>query len=256
MGKVTIVGINTASLPKLSHKQSQEILKKIKEGDESAREYFITCNLRLVLSLTQRYSTHLSNCDDLFQAGCIGLIRSVDNFDLSQNVRFSTYAVPMILGEIRRFLRESNSMRVSRGIRDVAYRALQTRDRLEKDSPESVSLNEIAKEMDLPVYQVLYCLDAISDTVSLQETVFSNDNDELCIEDQLSDSENAENTLTENICLKGALSNLSEREFEIISKRYYEGKTQMEVSKEVGLSQAQVSRIEKNAVSHLHYYMS
>ncbi|MCM1534064.1 MAG: sigma-70 family RNA polymerase sigma factor [Corallococcus sp.] len=253
--KVTICGVNTSAIPKLSQKESNDLLLKISHGDISARNYFINCNLRLVLSLVQRYSHKVDNLDDLFQIGCVGLIKAVDNFKVEVGVRFSTYAVPMIVGEIRRYLREG-SVRVSRGVRDVAYQALQTREKLERDSVDEASIQMIADEMKLPVYKVLYCLDAISDPISLSETVYSDDEDGLSLQDHISDKKSSENIWAENVTLFDALEALDSKEKNIVFKRYFEGKTQTEVSREIGLSQAQVSRLEKNAMAQLRQDMS
>lgn len=238
-------------MPKLTPAESGELLKKIENGDQAARYTFINCNLRLVLSIVQRYASRCSNLDDLFQIGCIGLIKSVDNFDCSFGVCFSTYAVPMIDGEIRRFLRESNSLRVSRGIRDVAYRALQVRDKLEKENVAEVTVDDIAHEMDLPVFRVLYCLDAISDPVSLSDAVYADEEDSLSLQDHIPDKKASEEAWADSVTLRDALEALDEKEKAILLKRYFEGKTQVEVSREIGLSQAQVSRLEKNAMEHL-----
>lgn len=252
--KVVICGVDTSTLPKLSQNESTELLEKISKGDVNARSYFINCNLRLVLSIVQRYGYRSDNPDDLFQIGCVGLIKAVDNFRLDVGVCFSTYAVPMIAGEIRRFLREG-SMRVSRGIRDVAYQALQTRERLERESVDEASIDQIADEMKLPVYKVLYCLDAISDPISLSEAVYSDEEDSLSLQDHISDSKCSEHVWAENVTLFDALNSLEDKEKNIVLKRYFEGKTQMEVSREIGLSQAQVSRLEKNAMLHLRQEM-
>lgn len=249
--KVEICGVDTSALPTLTSAQSKELLKKIADGDVEARNTFINCNLRLVLSIVQRYSSRGQNLDDLFQIGCIGLIKSIDNFNPQFGVCFSTYAVPMIEGEIRRFLRESNSLRVSRGIRDVAYAALQTRDKMERESSCEVTVEEIAREMDLPVFRVVYCLDAISDPVSLSEAVYSDEEDSLALQDHIADKTCSETMWADNVTLNDALNSLDEKEKNIILKRYFEGKTQVEVSREIGLSQAQVSRLEKNAMNHL-----
>lgn len=254
--KVVICGVDTSTLPKLTAKQSKELLEKIHNGDDVARQKFITANLRLVLSVVQRYAHRNASQDDLFQIGCVGLIKSVDNFDTSLNVRFSTYAVPMIVGEIRRFLRESNSMRVSRGIRDVAYMVLQERERLEKDSTEEVRVEDIAASLKMPVYKVVYCMDAISDPVSLWDKVYGGDDDNMTVMDQLADRRIDEGNWVDNVTLNQALATLNERERNVVIKRYYEGKTQTEISYEVGISQAQVSRLEKNAVTHLKDNMS
>lgn len=248
--KVIICGVDTSTLPKLSQKEARDLLVKISQGDSVARNSFINCNLRLVLSIVQKYSYKASNLDDLFQIGCVGLIKAVDNFNVQLGVCFSTYAVPMIVGEIRRFLREG-SIRVSRGIRDVAYQALQTRERLENESVDEASIQEIADEMQLPVYKVLYCLDAITEPISLSETVYSDDDDSLTLQDHIWDEKCTENLWAENVSLFDALETLEDKEKNIVLKRYFEGKTQLEVSREIGLSQAQVSRLEKNAMSHL-----
>ena len=252
--KVVICGVDTSTLPKLTNAQSQQLLSSIRSGNDSDRTYFITCNLRLVLSVIQRYAGK-ANMEDLFQVGCVGLIKSVDNFNTELNVRFSTYAVPMIVGEVRRYLRESNSMRVSRGIRDVAYRALKTREEMEKESGIEVTVDEIASQLSLPAYKVAYCLDAISDTVSLSDSTYNGDEDGMTLQDQLFDKKTSESVWAENITLKEALDNLNQRERDIVMKRCFQDKTQVEVSGEVGLSQAQVSRLEKNAVSHLRQSM-
>lgn len=253
--KIVVCGVDTSNIPKLTAKQSQELLLKIKQGDQDARNYFINCNMRLVLSVVQRYIHRVSNPDDLFQIGCVGLIKSVDNFNTDLNVRFSTYAVPMIVGEIRRYLRESNSLRVSRGIRDVAYQALQVREKLENETSDEVTVEQIASELKLPIFKVMYCLDAISDTVSLSDAVYSNDEDSVSLEEGLADTKVSELSWVDNISLFDALSQLDGKERNIIMKRYFEGKTQTEISKEIGLSQAQISRLEKNAISQLRENM-
>ena len=255
--KVVICGINTSALPKLTGKEALSLMRKVKEGDELARQKFITSNLRLVLSVVQRYAGKAGcSMDDLFQVGCVALVKSVDNFDVSLNVKFSTYAVPMIIGEIRRFLRESNSMRVSRGIRDVAYLALQARERLERESMgEEVTLEQIAKEINLPVGQVVYCLDAINEPLSLNEPVYNDGSDTILVMDQIKDKNNTDERWIENVSLNDAIARLDERERDILTKRYFEGKTQMEVSEEVGISQAQVSRLEKNAVGRIRFFL-
>lgn len=253
--KVTICGVDTSTLPKLNQEQQKELLVKIANGDSSARTYFINCNLRLVLSIAQRYAHKVDNLDDIFQIGCVGLIKATDNFSVEVGVRFSTYAVPMILGEIRRYLREG-SIRVSRGVRDVAYQALQTRERLENEQVDEASIDMIAEEMNLPVYKVLYCLDAITEPISLSEAVYSDEEDSLSLEDSIADSKSSEYMWVENISLSDALDVLDEKERNIVTKRYFEGKTQNEVSREIGLSQAQVSRIEKNAIEELRNHMT
>ncbi|MBQ2914878.1 MAG: sigma-70 family RNA polymerase sigma factor [Clostridia bacterium] len=254
--KIVVCGVDTSSLPKLTAKESRELLQKIKQGDKDARNYFIHCNMRLVLSVVQRYIHRVGNPDDLFQIGCVGLIKSVDNFNVDLNVRFSTYAVPMIVGEIRRFLRESNSLRVSRGIRDVAYQALQAREKLESETSAEVSMEQIAEELHLPIFKVMYCLDAISDTVSLSDAVYSNEEDSVSIADSLADDKISEVSWVDNISLFDALEHLDGKERSIILKRYFQGKTQTEISQEIGLNQAQISRLEKNAISQLRADMS
>ncbi len=249
--KIIVCGVDTSSIPKLSPKQSNDLLLRIKNGDKVARNYFINCNMRLVLSVVQRYMHRVNNPDDLFQIGCVGLIKAVDNFNVDLGVCFSTYAVPMIIGEIRRYLRESNSLRVSRSIRDVAYLALQARERLENETSNEVSVEQIANELNLPVFKVIYCLDAISDPLSLGDSVYSNDEDSVAIIDKLADDKSSEKSWIDSISLVEAMDQLDEKERNVILKRYFEGKTQTEISKEIGLSQAQISRIEKNAIAQL-----
>jgi RNA polymerase sporulation-specific sigma factor len=249
--KVEICGIDTATLPKLTNEQSKKILTQIKGGDNTQRDYFVTANLRLVLSVVHRYSKRENaSMEDLFQVGCVGLIKAINNFDVSLNVRFSTYAVPMIVGEVRRFLREG-SLRVSRSIRDVAYQALQARERLQVDSVSEVTVQQIANELDMPVSRVSYCLDAVSAPVSLCEKVFANDDDTFTLLDQLADSKVSEAIWVDKVTLSEALKRLTSREQDVIAKRYFQGKTQMEISNEIGISQAQVSRIEKGALSQI-----
>ena len=251
MSKVVICGVDTSSLPKITEKQSVELLKKIAAGDADAREEFTVCNMRLVLSVIKRFWAKRANSDDVFQAGMIGLIKAIDNFDLKVGVRFSTYAVPMIIGEIKRFLRDGNSLRISRSIRDTAYLALKTREELERKD-EDASLEKIADKMNVALSEVVYCLDAISDTVSLYDPVYSKNGDELLLLDQLGDEKNTDENWKEKVALAG----LKGREKKIIYLRYYEGKTQTEISSEVGLSQAQVSRLEKNALSSIRTAIS
>ena len=250
MGKVIICGVNTANLPHLTEEESISLLKRAKNGDESAREQFIIGNMRLVLSIIKRFWAKKANSDDIFQAGCIGLIKSINNFDESFGVKFSTYAVPMIIGEIKRFLRDGNSMRVSRSIRDTAYLALKTRGEIEKRDEEP-TLDKIASEMQVAVSEVVYALDAISDTVSLYDPVYNKAGDELLLVDQLGDEKNTDENWTEKVALDTAMNYLGEREKRIIYLRYYEGKTQTEISQEVGISQAQVSRLEKTALKEI-----
>ena len=249
-GKVIICGVNTSALPKLSAKQSEDLLLKISQGDESARETFIVANMRLVLSVIKRFWAKKFNSDDVFQAGMVGLIKSVDNFDLKFGVRFSTYAVPMIIGEIKKHLRGVNSMRVARSIRDVAYHALQVRTELE-ESGEEGSIEKIAQKMNIAEKEVAYSLDAISDTVSIYDPVYSKNGDELLLVDQIGDDKNTDEVWTESAAITSAMERLGAREKKIITLRYFEGKTQTEISEEVGISQAQVSRLEKNALKEI-----
>ena len=254
--KVTICGIDTSTLPKLNHQQSNQLMLQIKQGDQNERGSFVLCNMRLVLSVVQRYASRTNNMDDLFQVGCVGLLKAVDNFDVSYNIKFSTYAVPMIVGEIRRFLREGNSLHVSRSVRDMAFLALQTRERLEYDSDKQATMDDIAKELGQPVEVVKNALDAISEPVSLFEPVFSDESDSLLVMDQIDDKKNTDERWLENISLCQAIKSLGEREKQILHKRYFEGKTQMEISAEVGISQAQVSRLEKNAMTQMREMMT
>ena len=248
--KVVICGVDTSTLPKLSEKETTELLLKVKSGDEQAREDFIVANFRLVLSVIKRFRLKTNNLDDVFQAGSIGLIKSIDNFDTSFNVKFSTYAVPMIIGEIKRFLRDGNSLRIPRSIRDTAYQVLKTRSELEKDS-KTATVEEIADKIQIAVSEVVYAMDAISDTVSLFDPVYNKDGDTLTLVDQLGDEKNTEENWTERVALDNALGCLGEREKKIIQLRYYEGKTQTEISSEIGISQAQVSRLEKTALKEI-----
>lgn len=246
--RVVITGVNTALLPKLSSSEQAELMKKVKEGDEKARELFATCNMRLVLSVVQRFINRKENTDDIFQVGCVGLMKAIDNFDVNLNVKFSTYAVPMIVGEIKRFLRDNNSIRVSRSMRDTAYQALKVKEQLMKESDKEPNITDIALKLDLPVNEVAIALDAISEPMSMSEPIYSDGEDTIFLDDQVSDSFDSENKWLEDINLKESLKNLDDREREILMLRYYIGKTQMEVSDEVGISQAQVSRLEKNAI--------
>lgn len=249
--KVVICGVNTSTLPKLNNKQMNELMTRIKAGDEGAREEFVIGNVRLVLSVVQRFMGRRENMDDIFQVGCIGLMKAIDNFNCSLNVRFSTYAVPMIIGEIRRFLRDNNSIRVSRSLRDTAYQALQARERLELKNEVEPTVENIAKEMSMPLKEVVYALDAISDTVSLFDPVYHDGGDTIMLMDQIGDTKNTEENWTEEVSLRTAMDELSAREKQILYLRYFDGRTQMEISDEVGISQAQVSRLEKNALSFM-----
>ena len=252
---VEICGVNTNKFPVLSNKEKNELLIKIKNGDEDARNEFINGNLRLVLSVIQRFSNRGENPDDLFQIGCIGLIKSIDNFDLSQNVQFSTYAVPMIIGEIRRYLRDNNSIRVSRSLRDIAYKALQVKEKLINQANKEPTVLEIAKELGMPKEEVVFALDAIQDPVSLFEPVYHDDGDAMFIMDQVSDSKNLDENWIVDLTIKDAIERLNDREKMILKKRFYDGKTQIEVANEIGISQAQVSRLEKNALMHMRRYV-
>lgn len=249
--KVDICGLDTSRLPVLSADESAEMLKKIKAGDMDAREQFIISNIRLVLSVIQRFSGRGETMDDLFQVGCIGLIKSIDNFDLSHNVKFSTYAVPMIIGEIRRHLRDSGSVRVARSMRDLAYRALQARTALTERLMREPTLSEIAKELQTDENEVVFALDAIQEPVSLFEPIYHDDGDEIYVMDQIKDDKYSDDRWLANIALENALDALPSRERKIIDLRYFENMTQMEVASEIGISQAQVSRLEKNALAKL-----
>lgn len=251
LGKVEICGVNTAKLPSLSARETDELLRRVKEGDQSARERLVEGNLRLVLSVIQRFSNRGENADDLFQVGCVGLLKAIDNFDVNLNLRFSTYGVPMILGEIRRYLRDNSSIRVSRSMRDTAYRVLQVREKLQRDDQREPSIEQIAHELDLPREEVVFALDAIVDPVSLFEPIYSEAGDTVCVMDQVKDTKNTDDDWLEHIALKEAMSRLSDREQRILALRFCDGKTQMEVSSEIGISQAQVSRLEKNAIKFI-----
>ena len=255
MNKVEICGVNTAKLPILKEKEMKELLLKIKKGDLHSRETFIQGNLRLVLSVIKRFNNRGENVDDLFQVGCIGLMKSIDNFDLSHNVKFSTYAVPMIIGEIRRYLRDNNSIRVSRSLRDIAYKALIVRDRLINDNNKEPTVSEIAKELEIPRADVVFALDAIQDPVSLFEPIYHDGGDAIYVVDQISDVKNQDKNWLENISIKEAMKRLNEREKLIINLRFFAGRTQMEVADEIGISQAQVSRLEKIALKHMKKYV-
>lgn len=253
--RVVISGVNTSNLPKLKNAEIMELLKQVKQGDEFARDKFVVANLRLVLSVVQRFSGHCDKADDMFQVGCVGLLKAIDNFDETLNVRFSTYAVPMIVGEIRRYLRDNNSVRVSRSIRDTAYKALQAKEKYINENNMEPSLEQIAKMIDMPLSEVTFALDAISETISLSEPIYNDGNETIRIMDQIADEKNCDEDILEKLSLNDAIKNLSEREKEILLMRYYVGKTQMEVSEEVGISQAQVSRLEKNALKTIKNFI-
>ena len=248
-GKVEIAGVNTAKLKVLKNEETMALLRRTKEGDQAARQELIEGNLRLVLSVIQRFSSRGENADDLFQVGCVGLIKAIDNFDINQPVRFSTYGVPMIIGEIRRYLRDNSAIRVSRSMRDTAYRVLQVRDRYLAEHQKEPTVEQIAQELEIPREEVVFAMDAIVDPVSLYEPVYSDGGDAICVMDQVRDTKNTDEDWTNRIALKEAMKRLDPRERRILSLRFYEGKTQMEVSAEVGISQAQVSRLEKGAIN-------
>ena len=255
-GKVEICGVNTSKLPLLKQAEKDALFLRIGEGDMEAREEYIKGNLRLVLSVIKRFSSSNENVDDLFQIGCIGLIKAIDNFDTSLNVIFSTYAVPMIIGEIRRFLRDNNSIRVSRSLKDTAYKAIYAKEALTKKNLKEPTLEEIATEIGISTEDITYALDAIQNPMSLYEPVFTDGGDTLYVMDQISDKKNKEETWVEHLSLSDAMKKLTEREHEIISLRFFSGKTQMEVAELIGLSQAQVSRLEKNALRTMRNYLS
>ena len=249
--KVEICGVNTAKLPVLKEKEMKELLYRIQNGEYECREKFIQGSLRLVLSVIKHFNNRGENVDDLFQVGCIGLMKSIDNFDLSLNVRFSTYAVPMIIGEIRRYLRDNNSIRVSRSLRDTAYKALQVRERLVNQDNKEPTVTQIAKELDLRREDVVFALDAIQDPVSLFQPIYHDGGDEIYVMDQISDTKNIDDSWIENISIKEAMKKLNDREKLILNLRFFDGRTQMEVADEIGISQAQVSRLEKTALKHM-----
>ena len=248
-GKVEICGLNTADLKVLKNDEMMELLRRSQAGDMEAREQLICGNLRLVLSVIQRFLGRGENVDDLFQIGCIGLIKAIDRFDLSQMVKFSTYGVPMIIGEVRRFLRDDKSIRVSRSMRDIAYRVMQAREHLMADSQREPTVEQIAKYLDIPREDVVMAMDAIVDPVSLYDPIYSDADDTVCVMDQVKDSRNSDEHWLEHISLKDAIARLDDRQRNILALRFCQGKTQMEVSAEIGISQAQVSRLEKGAIA-------
>ena len=250
-GKVEICGVNTSKLPTLTGKETRELLEQARGGDKQAREKLIAGNLRLVLSVVQRFGSRGEAADDLFQVGCVGLIKSIDHFDLSLNVRFSTYAVPMIIGEIRRYLRDNSPVRVSRSLRDNAYKALTAREVFTKEHQREPTVDEIAKAIGMKREEVVFALDAISDPISLYEPVYQDGGDAICVMDQVRDTKNTDDSWIEQIAMKQAMSGLSEREKRILALRFYDGRTQMEVAKEIGISQAQVSRLEKGVIEKI-----
>lgn len=254
--KVEICGVNTAKLPILKEEEKEALFSRIQEGDPAAREEYIKGNLRLVLSVIKRFASSNENVDDLFQIGCIGLIKSIDNFDPTMNVKFSTYAVPMIIGEIRRYLRDNNSIRVSRSLRDTAYKAIHARELLTKKNLQEPTLPEIADEIGISKEEIVFALDAIQSPVSLYEPVYTDGGDTLYVMDQISDKKNKEETWVEELSLSDAMQRLGERENYIIQLRFFQGKTQMEVAEEIQISQAQVSRLEKSALKTMKNYLT
>lgn len=255
LNKVEICGVNTAKLPLLSNEEKEALFERIKQGDKAARELYIKGNLRLVLSVIKRFGSSNENADDLFQIGCIGLMKAIDNFDSTLNVKFSTYAVPMIIGEIRRYLRDNNSIRVSRSLRDTAYKAIYAREGYLKKNLKEPTINEIAEEIGIAKEDIVYAMDAIQTPMSLYDPVYTEGGDTLYVMDQISDKKNREENWVEVIALNEAVKKLSDRERHIIELRFYQGKTQMEVAEEIQISQAQVSRLEKNALKTLRSYL-
>lgn len=255
INKVEICGVNTSKLPVLKNEEMRALFRQMQAGSNQAREQLIQGNLRLVLSVIQRFSNRGEYVDDLFQVGCIGLIKAIDNFDLSQNVRFSTYAVPMIIGEIRRYLRDNNAVRVSRSLRDIAYKALQIRERLVTLQSSEPTIAQIAEELQVPREEVVFALDAIQEPVSLFEPIYNDGGDPILVMDQISDDRNTDELWLEEIAIKEAMKKLNEREKHIVSLRFFQGKTQMEVADEIGISQAQVSRLEKAALKQLRKFI-
>lgn len=250
-GKVEICGVNTSKLKVLKNEETMELLKKTKQGDKKAREELIAGNLRLVLSVIQKFTNRGENADDLFQVGCIGLMKAIDNFDINLQVRFSTYGVPMIIGEIRRYLRDNSAIRVSRSMRDTAYKVLQVKERLINEQQKEPTVEQIAKELGLKREEVVAAMDAIMDPVSLYEPIYTDGGDSVCGMDQIGDTKNTDESWLEQIAINEAISQLGAREKHILNLRFYEGKTQMQVASEVGISQAQVSRLEKNAINQI-----
>ncbi len=249
--KVEISNVDTSNLPVLSSKEKDELFIKIKQGDKEARERFINGNLRLVLSVLQRFSGRCENMDDLFQVGCVGLIKSIDNFNLELNVQFSTYAVPMIIGEIRRYLRDNNPIRVSRSVRDLAYKALQAREKLTKELNKEPTIEQIAKEIGVSREDIVFSFEAIQDPLSLQEPIYNDGSESIFIMDQVSDNKSSDESWADSLTIEQAMKKLNDREKMIITKRFFDGRTQMEVAEEIGISQAQVSRLEKDAIGRI-----
>lgn len=255
LNKVYICGVNTNNLPTLSQNEMEELMLEIKKGNTEAKQKFIYANIRLVLSAIQKFLHKKQSADDLFQVGCVGLIKAIDNFDVNLNVKFSTYAVPMIIGEIRRFMRDDSPIRVSRSLRDIAYQTLKARERIEARTQKDASFEQIATELNVPIEQVACALDAISEPMSLDEPVFFDDNDISVLSEYIQDEKSTQESFIDNVSIKDAIKDLDEREKRILLLRYYMGKTQIEVSEEVGISQAQVSRLEKNALKVVKKYL-
>ena len=249
--KVEICGVDTSKIPVLTSEEKTELFIRMQNGDKEARNIFINGNLRLVLSVIKRFYGRGETVDDIFQVGCIGLIKAMDNFDLSQNVQFSTYAVPMIIGEIRRYLRDNNPIRVSRSVRDLAYKALAIKEKMIKENQKEPTVEEIAKELGVDKEEVVFSLDAIQEPVSLQEPVYGDGTENLYVMDQVKDNKNTDEYWAENITILEAMKKLNDKEKMIINKRFFEGRTQVEVAEEIGISQAQVSRLEKSAIEHI-----
>ncbi len=253
--KVEICGVNTSKLPVLKNEEKKALFERILQGDQEARQEYIYSNLRLVLSIIQRFNNRGEYVDDIFQVGCVGLIKAIDNFDITQGVQFSTYAVPMIIGEIRRYLRDNNSIRVSRSLRDTAYKALQVKERIINNTSKEPTMEEIAKELNIAKEEVLFALDSIQDPISLFEPVYHDGGDTIFVMDKVKDEKNTDITWLENLSLSEAIKRLNNREKHILNLRFFEGKTQMEVAEEIGISQAQVSRLEKNALKNMKKYI-
>ena len=254
-GKVDLCGLDTSKLPVLTPQRMQELYPLVHSGDKAARDEFIQGNLRLVLSVIQRFSGRGENVDDLFQVGCIGLMKALDNFDVSQNVRFSTYAVPMVIGEIRRYLRDNNPIRVSRSLRDIAYKALRARDELAARNNNDPAIADIARELSLPEEDVMLALEAIQDPISFSDPVYQDGGDAICVADQIRDQSVSEDQWVRTLSIKNAIDHLADRQKSIIRSRFFQGKTQMEVADEIGISQAQVSRLEKTALKQMQKYI-
>ena len=253
--KVEICGVNTANIKVLSSEEQMELFKKMQAGDPFAKDDLVNGNLKLVLSILKRFNNRTDNMDDLFQVGCIGLIKAIDNFDLSHEVKFSTYAVPMIVGELKRFLRDNNSIRIARSIKDLAYKALRTKEELPSLHGRESTLEEVSKELDLPIYEIQNALDSMRDTISMFEPIYNDGGDTIYLADQLEDKSNRSEVIDTRISLKAALEGLKEKERYILMERYIVGKTQMELAEEIGISQAQISRLEKSGLENVKRLM-